>query len=133
MREGSTVDAATAPRILIADDDDVLRPLLATLCRRHGYLCEVAEDGADALAKLEESAYDVLVLDAMMPKVNGFEVLVRLDALQWKPAVIMISALPITVNLSSLPGGELVHAVMDKSYGVDSLIARIADVLTAAT
>jgi len=63
-----------AKRIFIAEDDPALRTLLADILTDEGYDVELAEDGNEAKAKLEQSAYDLVVLDYMMPGCTGVEV-----------------------------------------------------------
>lgn len=68
----------TAPRILVADDDPLLRSLLVHKLSADGYQVVVAEDGAQALSVIAEQRPDLIVLDALMPVMDGFEVLRRL-------------------------------------------------------
>jgi class 3 adenylate cyclase len=88
--------AAVAPgRFLVVDDNEVNRDLLCRWLRRAGHEAVVAVDGYQALALLGEQSVDAILLDIIMPGLNGFEVLQRLKAdevLRHLP-VIMISAL----------------------------------------
>ena len=88
-------DGADAPaRVLVVDDNEVNRDLLSRRVRRLGHDADVAVDGRDALGRLAAEPYDLVLLDIMMPEVNGYEVLERLKAdgaLRHVP-VIMISA-----------------------------------------
>src|SRR5207253_6334853 len=62
------------PRILAVDDDaDILRLLDRTL-RSAGYVVDLARDGRDAEEKLKKGRYDLVLLDAMLPHVHGFEI-----------------------------------------------------------
>jgi phosphoserine phosphatase RsbU/P len=82
-------------RILVVDDNEMNRDMLSRRLRRQGFEAEVAEDGRQALAMLAAEAFDVVLLDIMMPEMNGYEVLEYLKAhetLQHVP-VIMITAL----------------------------------------
>ncbi len=82
-------------RILVVDDNDVNRDMLSRRLQREGYLAAVAEDGLEALQMLKEQAYDLVLLDIMMPLLNGYQVLERIKTdpeLRHIP-VIMISAL----------------------------------------
>lgn len=88
---------ATA-RVLVADDQEHNRDLLSRRLRADGHQVDVAEDGPRALAMLEAAAYDLVLLDVMMPGMDGYGVLARIKAsesLRHLP-VIMVSALDET-------------------------------------
>ncbi len=90
-REGHSV----ASRILVVDDNAANRDLLTRRLSREGHLVEAVEDGRSALHQVASDHFDLVLLDLMMPEMNGFEVLCRMKA---DPAlrdvpVIMISAL----------------------------------------
>lgn len=66
--------------VLVVDDDPHLRVLLRQMLQFRGFAVTEAEDGEDALAKVEEAIPDVIVLDVMMPKLDGITVCKRLRA-----------------------------------------------------
>ena len=81
--------------ILIVDDNEMNRDLLLRRLGRNGYDLATAEDGNQAMAKMKEKNFDLVLLDIMMPEVNGYQVLEFMkkdDQLRHVP-VIMISAL----------------------------------------
>jgi adenylate cyclase len=82
-------------RILVVDDNAGNRDMLSRRLEREGYSVEAAEDGRQALEKLETGSFDLVLLDIVMPELDGFAVLQNIRANQrWKEvAVIMISAL----------------------------------------
>ena len=61
--------------MLIADDDAAIRRLFETLARREGFECDLAANGREAIAALKEREYELLFLDIMMPRVDGWGVL----------------------------------------------------------
>ncbi|HMC23829.1 MAG TPA: response regulator [Thermoanaerobaculia bacterium] len=67
-------------RVLVVDDEESIRILIQRLLSKHGFLVETASDGGVALDKLAQEKYDALVLDLMMPRVDGFTVLRQLIA-----------------------------------------------------
>jgi CheY-like chemotaxis protein len=67
-------------RVLVVDDEESIRVLMQRLLSRHGFLVETASDGSAALDMLAKENYDALVLDLMMPRVDGFTVLRQLIA-----------------------------------------------------
>jgi phosphoserine phosphatase RsbU/P len=81
-------------RILVVDDNEMNRDMLSRRLRKRGYEVETANDGLQALAHVEGGNCDVVLLDIMMPEMNGYEVLERMkaDAALAHIPVIMISA-----------------------------------------
>ena len=67
-------------RLLVVDDNEMNRDMLSRRLQRKGHEVATAVDGADALAQIENGRFDVLLLDIMMPGIDGFEVLKRLRA-----------------------------------------------------
>jgi DNA-binding response OmpR family regulator len=88
------MDARPA-HLLIVDDDDLNRELLSQILKKDGYLVSMADNGRSALAMLMSRTFDLVLLDIMMPEMNGFQVLEKLKAdpdLRHVP-VIVVSAL----------------------------------------
>lgn len=81
--------------VLVVDDNEVNRDLLSRRLQRQGYEVAVAENGREALEKMRSHPFDLLLLDIMMPEINGYEVLetLKADPLLRHIPVIMISAL----------------------------------------
>src|SRR5690606_11959577 len=93
--DGPSAHPPSGPaRILVVDDNEMNRDMLARRLERRGYEVAVAEDGRRALAMVETGDFDLVLLDIMMPEVNGYEVLERLKAHEtWRHIpVVMISA-----------------------------------------
>ena len=83
-----------AYKLLVVDDDKEITEMLQKRLIREGYEVVVAFDGEEALVKVREANPDVILLDLMMPKLNGFEVLKEIRKNykdKWRP-VIIISA-----------------------------------------
>ena len=87
-------NATSAPqtRVLIADDEENQRAGLAKMIQSWGYAVETASDGQEALEKLSQTPVHVLVTDLMMPRVDGFELLKRLQAQGDPPPSIVLTA-----------------------------------------
>lgn len=84
-----------ARRILIAEDEPHIVESLRFLLRREGYEVDEAPDGEAAVARLAETAADLLILDVMLPRLNGFEVLRRLRA---EPALADLPVVMLTAK-----------------------------------
>ncbi|HEX9921202.1 MAG TPA: response regulator, partial [Anaerolineae bacterium] len=90
----STRQAGRGGHLLVVDDNAMNRDMLSRRLKRQGYTVEVAENGREALAMIKTHAFDLVLLDIMMPEMNGFEVLEHVKAdssLAYLP-VIMVSA-----------------------------------------
>lgn len=118
---------ASPRRVLLAEDDKFLRKAASTALRRRGYEVLNAQDGQEALAVAREQTPDVILLDLIMPKVQGFEVLRSLKA---DPATRNIPVIVLT-NLSqeadrqaALAGGALDYLVK-ANLSLDALAAAV--------
>lgn len=115
------------PSVLVVDDEPTIRALVAKIVERAGFGVDVARDGAEAIAKLEETNYSVLVVDLMMPVVDGYGVVdwVREHAAP-KPAIIVVSA----ADSAALRrfDGSVVHSIIRKPFDVEIL----GDLISAA-
>ncbi len=76
---GEEPEAVAGARILVTDDDPEMRGITALILESQGYEVRTAGDGEEALAKVEEEEPDLLVLDLLMPNMDGFEVCKRLE------------------------------------------------------
>ena len=72
--------ADRAPRILLVDDEQPIQTLLSFPLQRDGYEVVQAADGREALARFDEQIFDLVVLDVMLPRMDGLEVCRRLRA-----------------------------------------------------
>ncbi len=76
----ATLRADPVASVLVVDDNSTNRMKMRMAVRNLGHSAEVAENGAVALQKLREGAFDAVLLDIMMPEVDGYEVLQALKA-----------------------------------------------------
>ena len=81
-------------QLLIVDDDPMIRMLLKRVAERAGIAADTAADGAEALERLRERHYRVLLLDLMMPRMSGYDVLEKIRAMPSRAAtpVIVVTA-----------------------------------------
>jgi DNA-binding response OmpR family regulator len=83
--------AAQAPRILLVDDEQSVQKLLAFPLRKEGYEVVPALDGREALDRMRDGSFDLVVLDVMLPKIDGFDVCRQIRARSTVP-IIMLTA-----------------------------------------
>lgn len=116
-----------APRILIVDDDPNLRSILAVQLRADGYEVQEAADGAEALERLAESWPDLLVVDMLMPGMDGYALARSVKARADLP-IIVLSAIDAADSKAELLD-EVAEDYVTKPYHYPELRARIARVL----
>jgi DNA-binding response OmpR family regulator len=104
--------ADSAPRILLADDERSIQTLLSFALEKDGYEVVTASNGVEAMARFKESTFDLVVLDVMMPKVDGLEVCRRLRAASSVP-IIMLTA-----------KSEEIDKVLGLELGADDYITK---------
>ena len=108
-------------RILIVDDDAAIRGLLRVIAERSNVITDEASDGVQALQLLDRNAYDAVLLDLAMPRVNGFDIIDCLRQKPQRPVVIVLSALA-TVTFRDLDP-TVVNCIVRKPFDVDMLMA----------
>ena len=106
--------------MLVVDDEPAIRALVAKIVERAGLSVDTAIDGSDAIAKLKEHTYAVVVVDLMMPILDGFAVIEYVRQIRdARPAVIVASATDSAV-LRQLDG-TVVHSIVRKPFEIDVL------------
>lgn len=111
-------------RVLVVDDSERVRNTLATGLRSRGFAVETAADGAEALAFLNGLPFDLVVLDLMMPRVDGVQVLQSLKSRSAKPRILVLSARDqVQDRVEALNLGADDYLV--KPFAFDELLARL--------
>jgi two-component system, OmpR family, response regulator MprA len=119
-------------RILVVDDERAVRESLERALRLEGYEVALAEDGAQALGTLADQAPDAMVLDLMMPGVDGFEVCRRMRSSGDRTPVLVLTARDsVTDRVSGLDAGADDYLV--KPFALDELLARLRALLRRST
>lgn len=110
-------------RLLVVEDEPDLLDGLAHALRRAGYAVDLAADGSEGLYKAQNTDYDAIVLDIMLPKLDGWEILTRLRKTKNTP-VLMLTARDATKDrIRGLDTGADDYLV--KPFDNDELIARL--------
>ncbi|MCI0331097.1 MAG: response regulator [candidate division Zixibacteria bacterium] len=79
------------PKVLVVDDEEMLRNLLARILEREGYSVSTADGGKQALASLEKSDFEIMVSDVKMPEMSGLELLKEARQKYPRMAVLMMT------------------------------------------
>jgi DNA-binding response OmpR family regulator len=120
--------ASTAPTILVVDDEPNIVELVRLYLRSEGYVVEVAQDGREALEKIAAVHPDLVVLDLMMPEVDGWEVTRRLRQGDGKTPVLMLTAK--SEDTDKILGLDLgADDYLAKPFNPHELIARVRAIL----
>src|SRR5213593_2666923 len=106
----------SAKRVLIVDDDAVIRELLGTLLRQRDLTVDEASDGREALELLKENLYSVVLLDLLMPNVDGFGVI---EGLTSSPVVLVITGADRALVKQLDP--KKIHGVVRKPFDSEEL------------
>ena len=117
-------------RILLIDDDRKLVRMLAEYLEAQGYVAAAAHDGAEGVARARAEAWDLIVLDVMMPKVNGFEVLRMLRETSQVPVLMLTARGGDEDRIHGLEGGA--DDYVPKTASSRELLARIRALLRRA-
>lgn len=117
-------------RVLVVDDEPQIRRALRTGLLGHGYQVDVAENGEEALTMLATQPPDVVVLDLVMPHVDGFEVLRQTRAWSQIPVIVLSARGQERDKISALDLGA--DDYLTKPFGMEELLARLRAVLRRA-
>lgn len=115
-------------KILLVEDTEQLNKALTTVLRRNSYVVDSAFDGEEALIFIEQYQYDLIILDIMLPKVNGLEVLKRIRGSNNQTPVLLLTAKSTTED--KITGLDLgADDYLAKPFVIDELLARIRALL----
>ena len=115
-------------KLLLVEDSIQLNKALTTVLKRNSYIVDSAFDGEEALIFLDQYKYDVIILDIMLPKINGLEVLKRARSKKINTPIIMLTAKSTTED--KIVGLDLgADDYLPKPFVVDELLARIRALL----
>ena len=112
-------------RILVVEDAERLRRTVCRALRSSGWVVEEASDGEEGLWLAQSNAYDVIVLDVMLPKLDGLALLARLRAEGSAAHVLMLTARDTVADrVRGLSGGADDYLI--KPFALEELLARVA-------
>ena len=119
-------------KVLVVDDEHNLREMIASYLQNEGYETLEAENGNSAVQTIKNDQIDIVLLDIMMPEMDGYEALKEIRAIQRKLPVIMLTAK--TDEIDKIVGLEMgADDYITKPFSLRELSARIKAVLRRAT
>ena len=110
--------------MLVVDDDDAIRALVTRVLQRHQYLVEQASNGEEAMSKLRQSKFAVVVLDLMMPIMSGFDVIEQLSTESPLQPVVVMSAASDR-DFQRVSGAAVVQSVIRKPFELSELLEAV--------
>ena len=115
-------------RILVVEDEDAIRALLLTILRRRGFHVDIARNGLEALDRCDRCHYGVVLLDVMMPLMDGYAFLEEMCRREGRrPVVIVLTAAGMTRPMNP----DLVAGTIRKPFDVELLVDTVAACLGA--
>jgi DNA-binding response OmpR family regulator len=123
-------DKAAVPRILLIDDDRKLARMLGEYLEGQGFSVAAAHDGAEGAERARAEPWDLIILDVMMPKVNGFEALRLLRASSQVPVLMLTARGGDEDRIYGLEGGA--DDYVPKTASSRELLARVRALLRRA-
>ena len=119
------------PRILLVDDETAITSTLAPFLERAGFMLDVADNGETALLRVASFAPDLIILDVLMPKLDGREVCRQLRAAgNWTPIIMLTQVGEATERAMALEEGA--DDYLNKPFDPQELVARMKAVLRRA-
>ena len=111
-------------RVLVVEDEESIRSVLKTMLEENGYICDTAASADDAIEKLRDTRYPIILTDIMMPGMSGIEFLELVREREDEIAVIMLTALnDIDVSIRALKSGA--YDYITKPFRLDDVIISI--------
>ena len=122
---------AATPRVLLVDDDAALSELMTEYLARNGMALTCSEDGTAGLSRILQSAFDLVILDVMLPNLDGFEVLRLLRRRTDVPVIMLTARVAKEDRIQGLETGA--DDYLTKPFEPRELLARIRALLRRAT
>src|ERR1700752_1551091 len=119
-------------RVLLVDDEPALTNLVKMALHYEGWVVDIAHDGRDAIAKFETVNPDVLVLDIMLPDVDGLRILQRIrESDAYTPTLFLTARDSVMDRVTGLTAGA--DDYMTKPFSLEELVARLRGLLRRST
>src|ERR1700730_16624873 len=116
--------------LLIVDDDKAVRRLLARVAERAGFEVDTAKDGLQALEMLTKKEDEIAIVDLMMPRLSGYELVQKISTLDHRPIVIVATAL-MNGDVASLDD-SMVRRVIKKPFDINAVANALIEIAREA-
>src|SRR6202045_3548282 len=116
MAGRSPPNAEVMMRVLLVEDDSATAASIELMLRSEGFICDTTDLGEDGLEIGKLYDYDIIILDLMLPDIDGYEVLRRLRAARVRTPILILSGL-----------GELDHKIKGLGFGADDFLTKPFD------
>lgn len=111
--------------LLVVDDEKSIRQLLARIAERAGFDVDTANDGVEALEMLGKKDYAIAIVDLMMPRLSGYELLQKISTLNPRPVVLVATAMS-NGDVASLDD-SMVRSVIKKPFDIDAVAQALIE------
>ena len=113
--------------VLVVDDDDVVREMIATILRRNGMNPDCVADGDSAFRQLRSRSFDAVIVDLLLPRINGFEILreIKNSFPELLPRVVVVTAASERTLRDFDSTG--VRKLLRKPFDIDELVSEVVD------
>ncbi len=114
--------------LLVVDDDAAIRKLFERIAQRAGFEVDSAKDGVEALEMMQRKPYDIAIVDLMMPRLNGYELLQKIREIEDPPVLIVASA--ATDGQEHEFDDTLVRRIIKKPFDIDAVTKILVETAT---
>lgn len=111
--------------LLVVDDEEAIRTLLARIGERAGFTVDTARDGVEALEMLRRKEYMIAIVDLMMPRLSGYELVQQISTFNPRPFVIVATAL--TNSAVASLDDSMVRRVIRKPFDIHAVAAGLIE------
>lgn len=115
------------PKIMVVDDESIMRYVIKRLLESGGYEVDEAESGGECLEKLESNRPDLILLDVMMPDLNGWEVLKEIKKMDDPVPVVMLTVVHPPDGMN--PEEFQIIDYIPKPYDEEDLVNRVREAM----
>ncbi|HEY2093549.1 MAG TPA: response regulator [Thermoanaerobaculia bacterium] len=117
-------------RVLVVDDDEAIRKLIAAILRRRSFVVDTVANGEEALRKLAEHHYSLMLLDLMMPRVDGYTVIERVNEQKIDVEIVVVTAAGAS-QVNAIDRTR-VRGVISKPFDVTQLVEVVTKICDTA-